>query len=147
MDMHYARGRAPARELEGAGFARAGDCFEEGRRLYGDRNRGRTLVRPPYGAYQPAGRSALVRRVVRVPVPIRRVLGVNDYVAAAVDSIVTMCAIVLEESEVPLLERLSQTGSEFAVLKEAPDWITDALQHVSDTALTDWLNRLKRPIT
>lgn len=101
-------------------------------------------VRPPYGAYQPVGRSALVRRVVRVPVPIRRVLGVNDYVVAAVDSIVTMCAIVLEESEVPLLERLSQTGSEFAVLKEAPDWIADALQHVSDTALTEWVNRLKR---
>lgn len=101
-------------------------------------------VRPPYGTYKPVGRSALVSRVVSVPVPIRRLLGVNDFLVASVDSIVTMCALVLEESDAPLLERLSQAGSEFAVLKETPEWIADALQHVSDTALSDWVHRLKR---
>ena len=41
---------------------------------------------PPYGDYQPQGRSALVKQVVRLPVPVRRVLGANDYLIALVDS-------------------------------------------------------------
>ncbi len=102
------------------------------------------LARPPYGEYQPVGRSVLVKRVVALPATVRRVLGVNDYVVALVDSIVTMCAIVLEHSEVPLLQRLSDAQQEFTVLKEAPTWITEALQYVSDADLASWVKRLER---
>ena len=99
---------------------------------------------PPFGEYQPQGRSALVKQVVRLPVTVRRLLGVNDYVIALVDSMVTACVIVLEDSDIPLIERWSASNKEFAILKEAPAWVTDALRNVSESAMAEWVNRLQR---
>lgn len=101
-------------------------------------------IEPPYGNYQPVGRSVLVKRVATLPVLVRRAIGVNDYVVALVDSIVTMCSIVLEESDVPLVQRLAEAEEEIGAFKESPAWITDALQHASDAALADWVARLQR---
>jgi hypothetical protein len=98
----------------------------------------------PFGTYQPKGRSALVKHVVRLPVTVRRALGVNDYVIALVDSMVTACAIVLEESDVPLIDRLSASDREFAIADAEPAWVVDALQNVSDSAMSEWVARLQR---
>lgn len=97
----------------------------------------------PYGPYQPVGRSAMVERVMLLPRPVRKVLGANDYIIAAVDSLVTFCAIVLEESDAPLPQRLIDGQSEFAALQEPPEWITAAVSEITDTELADWAKRLQ----
>lgn len=98
----------------------------------------------PYGEYVPVGRSALVRRVVALPVRVRRTLGVNDYVIGLVDSLVTICAIALEETDLPILQRLSDADHEFAIIGQDPDWIATALQYASEPVLADWAQRLQR---
>lgn len=99
---------------------------------------------PPCGEYEPVGRSVLAKRVVLLPPRMRKLLGVNDYIVATIDFIVTLCTIVLEEDEAPLLQRINAATEEFGVLREEPAWITRALQQISEPELAAWARRLQR---
>lgn len=101
-----------------------------------------TRASAPIGDYEPSGRSALASRLATLPLRVRRALGLNDYLLAAVDGLVTLCAIVIEEAEGPLLDRLSAAKSEFALLKETPEWLARTLTTMSEEEVLRKAKRL-----
>lgn len=66
----------------------------------------------------------------------------NDYFVAAIDGLVTLCAIVIEEANDPLLDRLNAAKDEFAILDVSPTWIAKTLTTMSEEELTRWVKRL-----
>jgi hypothetical protein len=101
-----------------------------------------TDAEAPVGEYRPTGRSALASKISVLPRRMRRALGLNDYLLAAVDGLVTLCAIVIEEADEPLVDRISAAKSEFAILGETPSWIATTLTTASEEELLDRVKRL-----
>lgn len=95
------------------------------------------------GEYAPQGRSALVNQLTNLPVGLRGHLGVNDYVITALDNLVTLCAIVVEEDEKPLLERLAEAQHEFGGWGDDLHWISETLEAVSEEQVARWAERVK----
>lgn len=100
---------------------------------------------PPYGNFVPRGRSRLAADAARLPIRVRLALGIDDYVIALLDSLVTLCAIVEEDTGIPLLERLEAAEVEFPAVEGTVDWITDGLNHLSGPTLADWADKLSKP--
>lgn len=96
----------------------------------------------PFGVYRPAGRSKLAARMAQLPLRLRRSVGMNDYFVAAIDGLVTLCAIVIEEANDPLLDRLNAAKDEFAILDVSPAWVAKTLTTVSEEELTRWVKHL-----
>lgn len=99
----------------------------------------------PYGDFVPQGRSRLAADAARLPVHFRRAIHLDDYIIAALDTVVTYCAIVNEDTGAPLLERLEAAGSELPVVTGPVDWATAALNHLSGPSVDDWADKLARP--
>lgn len=89
------------------------------------------------------GRSEVVKRVALLPVQTRKVLGADDYLTATIDAVVTLSAIVLEESEAPLLQRLFDAEHEIPNLRESGGWLPEAVQRISSPEITAWAKRLR----
>lgn len=100
---------------------------------------------PPYGSFVPRGRSRLAADAARLPIRVRLALGIDDYVIALLDSLVTLCAIVEEDTGTPLLERLEAAEAEFPAVEGPVEWITDGLNHLSGPTLADWVDKLSKP--
>lgn len=105
----------------------------------------KSAANAPYGKYVPAGRSAVAQRAAALPPTIRHALGVNDYLVALIDGLVTVASIVLESSETPLLSRLADAREEFAFLGEGAEWIAAALAELqADDVVARWGRQLQR---
>lgn len=97
-----------------------------------------------FGEYKPKGRSVVAVELSRVPVGIRRATGIDDFVVAGVDILVTACSIVMEEVDEPVLDRLTAAADEF------PDWdiewILQGLERFSKDGITTLVTRLTNPV-
>lgn len=105
---------------------------------------GQVSESPPTGEYKSKGRSAVVDQLIRLPRGLLGPLGLNDYIISAIDNLVTLCAIVIEEEDAPLLERLGDAVHEFGGSGEDLIWIGETLETVSDEQITQWAERVKQ---
>lgn len=96
-----------------------------------------------YGEYHPRGRSSLAKQIAAMPVSVRRTLGVDDALLVLLDTMVTLAHIVVDESAVPMIDRLAASGPELAFLDQDTDWVIARLNQLSDTSITKVAKRLK----
>lgn len=98
----------------------------------------------PIGIYRPTGRSAFAKQVVELPTEVRKALGLNDYVVAITDRVVSFCTAINEGNGLQPRQRLAAALADTFTPDDDSEFAARTLTYVTDQSLAELVSQMRR---